>query len=379
MNKKNLLIVFDKYIEKFDVLNAQPHVEYYKWQIAYVFHNMMSVALVSSDETFSVALLKVKKLTENIIDNFTTPFYGLCKLAVIEPKTVKQLFVDLYSCNPDNVQDCQKKIQQFIKNSNDLSEKYYPGSYLYKNDLHSTIAFLFLNDPDNFYLFKASHCNNFADCIGFVESWGSKNDFDLSIFNKMCDQVIREIKEYPPLLEANEKRYDGRFGNDLHPDTKLHILLFDLIYCCSTYEFFEGMSFKRTSRSTVNKELKSWQLLAGQAKTDIEKYQNQLDTVNDIKTKLCSELTVGSTISHKVYGDVIVKDIDRKSGFAILEKQDGSEIKLNCVICCINDILQFSDDVAKTAKENKDILMNEKKIIQNLKDANKILMLYGDA
>ena len=46
----------------------------------------------------------------------------------------------------------------------------------------------------------------------------------------MCDWVIARINEYPKLLEANQKRYDGRFanskyGNELHPDNNKHILV----------------------------------------------------------------------------------------------------------------------------------------------------------
>lgn len=29
----------------------------------------------------------------------------------------------------------------------------------------------------------------------------------------------------------------------MHPDTAKHILLFDMIYCCSTYNLFKGINY----------------------------------------------------------------------------------------------------------------------------------------
>ena len=94
MDKENLKSIFDKYIERFYMFNDPEHGEYYKWEIANKFPDMMKQALTSPDNLFSKELLKVKKLTENIIDNWTTPFYGLCKLAEQEPGAVRDLFND---------------------------------------------------------------------------------------------------------------------------------------------------------------------------------------------------------------------------------------------------------------------------------------------
>ena len=58
----------------------------------------------------------------------------------------------------------------------------------------------------------------------------------------MCDATVSLIKMNKPLMAANKSRYlidpDG-----MHPDHEKHILLFDLIYCCSTYGLFQGINY----------------------------------------------------------------------------------------------------------------------------------------
>lgn len=378
MNKENLQIIINKYIENFDMFNNAEHKEYYKWEIANAFPSLMSSALSSSDEAFPEELLKIKKLTENIIDNYTTPFYGLCKLSKEEPDTVRKLFKGLYADDEGDIRIKEKKIKDFIDQSNKLSEKYYPGTYLYKNDLHSVTGYLFLNDPDNSFLYKATHCNNFADCIGFFESWGSKDDFDLSVFYRMCNQVLEELKQSKELMETNALRYDGRFHVDLHPDKNLHILLFDIIYCCSTYDLFDGMKFEKTNRSTSNKEAKIRQMKAEQAKTDVELYQKQLDKISDLKERVCSEFSEGSLIKYKKTDDVIIREINKEKVSAKLINANGEEKKISLITCCLNGLLPVNDNLLSLLKENADILANQKRIEDEYRKANEDLERYGD-
>ena len=45
------------------------------------------------------------------------------------------------------------------------------------------------------------------------------------------------------------------FGTfELHPDTEKHILLFDIIYCCNTYDLFNIIPFVKPNakEKTVN-------------------------------------------------------------------------------------------------------------------------------
>lgn len=224
----NISQVFSRYIENFVKINDDEHEEYYKWQVCHEFKNLMDKALKTEDYKFSKALMKVKECTRNIIDSYTQPFYGLVKFAEKEPSTVKQMFRNLYVYDVGNLDVQMKKIADFFEKSNTLLEKYFPGSYLYRQNSHSVSAYLFLYDPDHHYMYKATECKKMADCIGFYDSWGSGDNIKLDIFYRMCDQLVKRIRECQELLKTDASRFDVRFRKlrniELHPDTEKHIL-----------------------------------------------------------------------------------------------------------------------------------------------------------
>ena len=65
---------------------------------------------------------------------------------------------------------CQFQIDSFLEECDRLIEEYFPGSHLYKNDQRSAMAYLFLNDPDTHYLYKATECKYLADCVKNIGS-----------------------------------------------------------------------------------------------------------------------------------------------------------------------------------------------------------------
>lgn len=212
MNKNNMAQVFAHYIDNFAKINDEVHEEYYKWQICYEFPKLMDKALGASDEEFPSALYKAKVCSCNIIDSFTQPFYGLVKLAEEEPDTVRQMFLDLYAPDNGDLMFRMKKIEVFFDKSNELLEKYYPGSYLYKQNSHSVSSYLFLYDPEQHYMYKASECTTMADCIGFYDSWGTGDNVKLDVFYRMCDEMLEQRSKVKKLQEAYElAKFDFEF------------------------------------------------------------------------------------------------------------------------------------------------------------------------
>ena len=197
MNKDNLHQIFNYYIEKFDFLNSEPHTEYYKWQICKQYPTLMSEALNANDDTFAAKLYEVKKCTRNIID-----------------------------------------------------------SYLFKQNSHSVSSYLFLNDPENHYMYKATQCRDFADCVEYYSDWGSGDNIKLDVFYRMMDEMIEEISNCKELLETDKSRFDGRLnlpGGEIHQDINKHILAFDIIYCFSSYNLYGGINY--TKRNMKEKKL----------------------------------------------------------------------------------------------------------------------------
>jgi len=49
-------------------------------------------------------------------------------------------------------------------------------------------------------------------------------------------------------MATDASRFEAGWGEDpntLYPDSEKHILAFDLIYCCSTYGLYDGITFSR--------------------------------------------------------------------------------------------------------------------------------------
>lgn len=314
MNQNHLQQIFSHYIEKFEEINNPTHNENYKWQVANEFRKLMDEALSKDEMEFAEALYAARAATNNIIDNYTQPFYGLVEFARKEPKTVKQMFLDLYSDDGGDLQLQQKLIADFFNRSNELLEKYFPGSHLYKQDSHSVSAYLFLYDPDHHYMYKATQAGIFADCIEFFDEWGTGDNIKLEAFYRMCDGLVEEIKKNEALIATDRSRFDGRFKvkpEDMFEDKEKHMLVFDIIYCCSVYNLFDGITFSRPKAKEkqfiIDQRNKVQQLLE-----EYNEAMKQVDLLKEAKKYLLSTLVTGTEVKHKAYGVGTVESIDAK-------------------------------------------------------------------
>jgi hypothetical protein len=264
MNKTHFDQIIANYVDKFADLNspATGQDETYKWRIAKQFKPKMDAALTASDEELSKALLSLRQLTYNLIDSTILPLTALSEYAKREPSTVRQMFLDLYSEDNGNLDMRMIKIVDFLETEEELRKKFFPTSWKFKNSVHSVTCYQTLYDPDHNYILKPSHCKKFADCIEFFDSWGCGTNTKLSVFYRMCDQVVDYIRENDALMKLHSSRYEMSPPDSLHPDTALHILAFDIIYCCSTFDLFHGITFNpapNPKQLELQKELKKRQ------------------------------------------------------------------------------------------------------------------------
>ena len=339
MNDNNVQQIFAHYIEKFEYINSPKCKEYYKWQIANRFHGMMDEALAASAEDFPAKLYGVKKLSANLIDNYTQPFYGLVKFAQREPETVKAMFKALYADDGGDIAKRMERVQTFIAQSNALRDKYYPDSYLYTHSVHSVTGYLFLYDPDHNYIYKPNQSLAFADCVEFYDDWGYGTNVKLPVYYRMCDQLVEAIKGSKELLATDASRFENGWGEDastIYPDTEKHILAFDLIYCCSVYNLFDGIRFTRpkTKDRQLMQERKDKAATLSRnlekARQDVKELQEALKYINSIYVP-------GLTIEHKKYGDI---PIIEKDGYTItVDVPDTGKKKLDIRALVANGIV----------------------------------------
>ena len=378
MNKKVLNEIFARYIERFEYTNGKDHAEYYKWQVCYEYPKLMQNALAADENSFSKELNKVKKCTFNIIDSYTQPFAGLVELAKKEPATVKQMFIDLYSDDHGNLSIQMKKISDFFNRSNKLLKECSLSGYLYKQNSHSVSSYLFLNDPDNHYMYKAVQSRRFADCIDFYDDWGSGDCIKLDVYNRMCDELVSEIKNNEELLKCAGRRFDGSLkmeGGKLHPDTEFHILAFDIIYCSTVYDLYDGVNYvKRDSKEKI-----AYQIEKAEADTALEAYSKARKDAEAYKNAVScftAMIQAGDVITHKKYGNGKVESIDPDYITATFAKNTA---KISLPVGIANGILTVDKpEFADSVKKYSGILKKYDSIKKNLEYTGRMLEKYEE-
>lgn len=367
MNDNHLQQIFANYISNFETLNNSEHAEYYKWQVAKNFRGEMDEALTASDEDFSKKLYEVRKHTENLIDNYTQPFYGLVKFAEKEPDTVRNMFKELFSDDSGSIAKKQAKVDAFLQKSHELKDKYYPGSYLYRDTFNSVTGYLFLYDPDNNYIYKATNARNLADCAEFYDDWGAGMSVKLDVYYKMCNRLVEKIKDSKELMEVDAKRFSGDFGvnpETLHPDPEKHILACDLIYCCSAYNLLEGIPYltpfggkRRLLQEKVDK--------AKELYDEYETARKKLENFNIAAGYVNSVFSKGAKLRHKKYGKGTVKENDGEH--IVVRFSKAGQKKLSTIVSAANDIIISDDpDYETRMEEYREYLKKDKAALESV-------------
>ncbi len=379
MNTNHLQQLFQNYIDNFEMLNSPDHEEYYKWQVTKQFRPMMDAALDSSDDDFSAKLFEIRNITENLVDSYTQPFYGLCKFAEAEPKTVKDMLRTLFTRSNGSMEERQSAISEFLSKSHELRDKYFPESFLYKDDMHSVTTYLFLYNPDCNYIFKSSNAQTFADCIEFYDDWGSGDTMKLDVYYRMCDQVVDAINEDKAILKTDASRFENGWGVDPETfalDTEKHILACDLIYCCSAYDLFSNISFTRP-KSKEKQLLMEKKERAMTLFGELKRSQEKLKLLEEALAYLDSVFVVGATVQHKKYG---VGVIQNKTDSSIeIEFADGEKKKLGTVFSVANGIIESSySDYDVKIRQYKEVLNKESAIKRAVDYAERAFEPYAE-
>lgn len=359
MNREHLLTIFNEYIKNFETTNNKTHTEYMKWQFAKAFSEFDIYTTNLAQE-----LKRLKKISSVLIDGSRSyPFGAIITYAENEPETVRQLFLDLFAEDNGDFSVRQQKIDSFIEMTESLRSKYHLGS-LSKNDQRSAMAFLFFRNPDTHYLYKANQAYRFANCIEFYDDWGAMSHFNMSIYYRMCDWLVEEIKKYPPLLETSASRY-GLFS-DLHPDAKYHILAFDIIYCSQVYGFYRGMNIKPIDANARK--------LAIERTEKAKNYLEQLKAAEEAQAKLANakqfineHFSVGEKVHHKAWKNGTIESVS--NNIVGIHFEAISEIKYLVLPQAVTDGFLSLPEDAEQLKAHIEIIKLAPRIERNYKDA----------
>ncbi len=382
MNENHLQSIFRNYIDKFEEINTK-YTEYYKWQVAFKFHTLMDEALDGPLEEFVQRLKEAKKVTYNLIDSYTTPFYGLIKYAEKNngaAMEVRNMFDELLRKGSHDVSDKQLRADLFLSKSLEIQQREFPDSYLFKNDFHSVTGYMFLYDPDHNYFFKSSHASRFADCIEFYDDWGEGTSVKLAVYYRMCDWLIKKINESPELISTNNYRFQNLWNNPsekMHPDDNKHILAFDIIYCCANYGLFDGITFSKLKLKERNvllekrKKASEYAIILDKAIEDKKRFDKAIEYINSI-------CLPGAKVNSAKYGrGTIIQN--EKSGSILVGFDNGEEHLLGITVVLRNNIISIEDETFTAwLNNNKQVLIDEKRIRDKLLFAEKQFEPYSD-
>ena len=373
MNRKNLNQIFDSYIQHFEILNDSQNDESYKWRALVDFKKVFDLTV--PEDAFAEMLKEARNATANLIDSYTQPFGGLVDLARREPETVRSMLTALLKDDGGDLAVRQEKIDVFLNQCNELVETYFPGSHLYKNDQRSAMAYLFLNDPNSHYLYKATEAKYLADCVSFYDDWGTMSNFRLDIFHRFCDELIEEIKATPELVATHMSRFDT--NSQMYKDELLHVLVFDIIYCAHTYNLYNGMCFDKVT-SADRKLYQERKAKAQELATALRKVEDEIVLLDEARTYFGKAITSGATVTHKMFGLVEVQSV--ADGFVTLKIQKNGDIKKFGLLNCIAGGFVKVDlpDFDEMQVKYKSVMMSEYNLPQRLKSAQDSLQPYEE-
>lgn len=279
MKQEILHDLINKYESNIDMLNGPEHNELFKWKAVKCWRDEWfkpADAFDSFAERFNAA----RKDFLLFIDNSRMhPGSGVIKLWEKEPEKVEYLFNDvLFAETGDDINAVQNNMDRFVNEYNALLLENFPARWSYKQDRHTASVFLVMNDPKLNYVYKSSDAALMADYIDFQEKIGSGNAFNLKTYYKMCEEIVDALKQHDSLLE----KHFALLTEEHYKDDSLHLLAFDLMYCCRAYNFYKGI--ERPKKKKPVKKAK------GPSPEEIEmrqlELQKRIDALEDEKAEL---------------------------------------------------------------------------------------------
>ncbi len=367
MNYDNLHELINRYESNIDMLYNEEHDELFKWRAFKTWQdewNKPESAFGNFVDRFTAA----KKDFDLFIDNSRMhPSTGVIKLWEKEPQTVESLFNDVLFAPAESIADVQNNMDRFLDGYELLRQKYFHGNWSYKQDRHSASVFLAVNAPERNFVFKSTEASKMAKYTEFGLDIGSGTSFSLPNYYALCEEIVNALKEHTTLLE----KHFARLTDKCYKDDSLHLLAFDLMYCCKAYNFYKGL-VEPVTRKTIKKKIKPEVSAEELARLEAER----LEKINEIQAEIgdlenaCSEYSdislIDVQVKFKPYGTgvVVEQDVDRITvRFADTEKKFMLNSKYK-----VRPKFENDDEIVSAFTEYADLVQRIDKLKRKLDD-----------
>lgn len=239
MNEKNLHELIDRYESNYAFLNNSENDEIFKWKAVKCFRDVW-FSENACKEDFSELFAKARKESSVLIDNSqVSPTNGIVKMAELCPEEVESLFRDvLFASDGGDINLRQINMEKFLTEIEKIRQKHFPQCWKYKQDRHAASCYLVFNAPEDNFIYRYSESEEFAKYIEFGMDIGSGEDFSLERYYQMCEVIVDALKQHKSLLD---KHFELVKSGPFYRDESLHLLVFDLMYCCRAYNLYSGL------------------------------------------------------------------------------------------------------------------------------------------
>lgn len=302
MKAENLYELINRYEANLNMLYNETNDELFKWKAMKVWRDEWFKP-ESAFNSFADRFNAARREFSLFIDNSRVhPSAGVIKLWERAPDTVEHLFRDvLFRDSKGDISATQNNMDQFLEEYEALRQKHFPSSWSFKQDRHSASVFLAINDPTLHYVYKASEAQSMSKYIGFGLPIGSGSNFSLPNYYRLCDLIVEALKEHTSLLE----KHMDRLTEDYYQDDSLHLLAFDLMYCCRSYGFYNGLEVPSTGK-TIHRPKNSAPLDQEQQENLRAEKKRELEIQAEVIARRCEECCeislIGVQVTAKPYG-----------------------------------------------------------------------------
>lgn len=239
MNDHNLHELIDRYENNYAMVNNSVNDEIFKWKAVQCFRDVW-FAEGANNEEFSKLFARARKDSSVLIDNSrVSPTSGIVKMAEVCPDEVEALFREvLFASDGGDINRRQMNMEKFLAEIERIRQKHFPQCWKYKQDRHAASCYLSFVAPEENFIYRYSEAEEFAKYIEFGVDIGSGEDFSLERYYQLCEIIVDALKQHKCLTDKYYKLIEN---GPFYRDESLHLMAFDLMYCCRAYNFYTGL------------------------------------------------------------------------------------------------------------------------------------------
>ena len=285
----------------------------------------------------------MKRSSIMINNSMISPTMGIVKMAEQKPEEIEALFRDLLFAPYDSIAELQRHMDDFLNKTEEIRQELFTRFYRYKQDRHAVSCYLAFFAPETRFVYRYSDAEEFALRIEFGKDLGAGAYFNLANYYEMAEIIVQGLKEHTTLL----KKYDALFKDNDHYyyDESLHLMAFDLMYCCRCYNFYGDMKYAKkkdsikayTTQQIKEKEQQERQEKIDELKQQIREIEIQLDQYQEISL-------IGVEVTQAKFGKGVVVD------------QDGSKIKVQFDNNAVNYIINRKYPMRPRFEDDTDVV-----------------------